>query len=318
MKKVSVDTIGGRIRALRTESEMSIVEFAKTIDVTPHYLSTVELGGKLPSDSLIRRIAEALGVSRDYIKNGNDSLNTMDALVAGNVNSNTNLKPQFEYDIDIATLSKIAPELIPSDGTEKPIQFTDISESWINNGTDISSAIRELSKIYDTLQNVQQTQKLRDAIRDFMRTKNRICRRMTPDIRERKEFTFDDGTTFSADTRTIRVKAQDTIYRFQYLYLESVTKKQAKAILEQRADSEGILYLVFTNKQLWRDFCQYADEIFEEEVESLSHFTVIALILVDTARKDKWEIRSENEKYIDFEAMTGIPLADIVDDYEEY
>lgn len=313
MKKVSVDTIGGRIRALRTESEMSIVEFAKTIDVTPHYLSTVELGGKLPSDSLIRRIAEALGVSRDYIKNGNDSLNTMDALVAGNVNSNTNLKPPFEYDIDIATLSKIAPELIPSDGTEKPMQFADISEFWINNGTDISSAIRELSKIYDTLQNIQQTQKLRDAIRDFMVKRSRTSRRIIPDISVHKEFACDDGTTFSTDVRTIRIKSRDAKYHFQYVYLESATKKQAKAILEQRPDSEDILYLVFTNKQLWRDFCRYADEIFEES--PTYSFTVTALILVDTIRKDRWEIRDENEVYIDLATLAEIPLEDLVEEY---
>lgn len=317
MKKISTDTIGGRIRALRTHSEISIKDLAKAVDITPHYLSTIEVGGKMPSDTLIRRISDVLKVSREYIKNGGDMPQGIKRPAPENTGRKMELKPSSAYDIDSAVLLEIAGGLVPSDEAEKlkSMQLEDILEFLIHHkDADVSDAMREISRIYDTLQHIYQTQKLRDALRDFMIQKSGACRRITPDTREQKEFTCDDGTSFRVDARIIRIRIQDTTRCFQYLYLDSVTKEQAKAILEQKSNYGGVLYMVFTSKQLWRDFCQYANDIYDES-ESIYSYTVTSLIQIDTIRKDKWEIRSENEVFIDFETMTGIPMEDLLEEY---
>lgn len=60
-------TNGPSIRAIRELLGVSISAFAPRCGVSQGYLSHVELGGKQPSPTVLRAIADQLGVSLDAI-----------------------------------------------------------------------------------------------------------------------------------------------------------------------------------------------------------------------------------------------------------
>lgn len=56
-------TLGVRIRELREEKDYSLREFAKKLgDISAAHISDIELGRRFPSDTLLRKIAQLLGV----------------------------------------------------------------------------------------------------------------------------------------------------------------------------------------------------------------------------------------------------------------
>ena len=56
--------LGDKIRELREEQDMSLRELAKKLEGgSAAHLSDIELGRRLPSESLLRQLAEKLGVS---------------------------------------------------------------------------------------------------------------------------------------------------------------------------------------------------------------------------------------------------------------
>ena len=56
-------TLGARIRELREDRDYSLREFAKKLgDVSAAHISDIELGRRFPSDALLRKIAQLLGV----------------------------------------------------------------------------------------------------------------------------------------------------------------------------------------------------------------------------------------------------------------
>ncbi len=61
-------TLGGRIRQLREEKDISLRELAKTIGVSAPFLSDVELGRRHPSDQHIVDLARALGTTPEEMK----------------------------------------------------------------------------------------------------------------------------------------------------------------------------------------------------------------------------------------------------------
>ncbi|MBI3764264.1 MAG: helix-turn-helix transcriptional regulator, partial [Chloroflexi bacterium] len=54
--------VGGRVRALREESGMSLRALAKSSEMSPNALSQIERGNASPSVSTLNRLAAALGV----------------------------------------------------------------------------------------------------------------------------------------------------------------------------------------------------------------------------------------------------------------
>lgn len=61
-----------RIRFIMNEMRLNQFNFAKRIDTDPSNLSK-HLNGKLPiNESLINKIVVNLGVSKNWLKNGND------------------------------------------------------------------------------------------------------------------------------------------------------------------------------------------------------------------------------------------------------
>lgn len=63
-------TLGQRIREIREAKDFSLRELAKQIDVTPAFLSDIELGRRNPSEKTLRTIARVLETPieelRDY------------------------------------------------------------------------------------------------------------------------------------------------------------------------------------------------------------------------------------------------------------
>lgn len=54
-------TLGERIRELREAQDLSLRELARKIDVTPPFLSDIELGRRYPSEKNLTAIARILG-----------------------------------------------------------------------------------------------------------------------------------------------------------------------------------------------------------------------------------------------------------------
>ena len=63
-----VKSLGQTIRELREEKDLSVRELAKKLDLSPAFLSDVELGRRHPSDDTLARIARILGVLVDKLR----------------------------------------------------------------------------------------------------------------------------------------------------------------------------------------------------------------------------------------------------------
>lgn len=67
-------TIAERIRLTRQKKKMSQVELAEITNINTKSLSRYELGTTIPPANLIAEIADALGVSTDYLIKGQTSI----------------------------------------------------------------------------------------------------------------------------------------------------------------------------------------------------------------------------------------------------
>src|SRR5215472_11108447 len=61
-------TLGQRLRELRDKADLSLRELAKRIGVTSPFLSDVELGRRFPSEEILAKLAGALNVSLEDLK----------------------------------------------------------------------------------------------------------------------------------------------------------------------------------------------------------------------------------------------------------
>lgn len=61
-------TLGERIRELRDEKDLSLRELGKKAQISPAFLSDIELGRRHPSDHVLRAIAKVLGTDYEELK----------------------------------------------------------------------------------------------------------------------------------------------------------------------------------------------------------------------------------------------------------
>ncbi|SHE84205.1 Helix-turn-helix domain-containing protein [Tissierella praeacuta DSM 18095] len=86
-------SISNRIKTLREEKDINQRDFADMIQINNSVLSRIESGERPVRDDEIVRIAEALGVSTDYllgrtdIKNPEDKIKNLDKLAHKEINS---------------------------------------------------------------------------------------------------------------------------------------------------------------------------------------------------------------------------------------
>ena len=63
-----IEGLGPYIRQLRDERDLSLREFAKKLDVSAPFVSDVELGRRHPSEEVLAKIAEVLGVRLEDLR----------------------------------------------------------------------------------------------------------------------------------------------------------------------------------------------------------------------------------------------------------
>jgi transcriptional regulator with XRE-family HTH domain len=61
-------SLGQRLRELRDKADLSLRELAKRIGVTSPFLSDIELGRRFPSEEILAKLAGALNVSPEDLK----------------------------------------------------------------------------------------------------------------------------------------------------------------------------------------------------------------------------------------------------------
>lgn len=61
-------TLGQLIRELRERKDLSLREFAGKLDVSAPFLSDIELGKRNPSNKVLSRIAQLLGISVEELR----------------------------------------------------------------------------------------------------------------------------------------------------------------------------------------------------------------------------------------------------------
>lgn len=81
--QAAIDSIGMRVRSLRTARGLGLRELARRINVTPSMLSQIERSRVNPSVGTLFRLAECLGTTTDYFFGSRGGLETTDVVVPG-------------------------------------------------------------------------------------------------------------------------------------------------------------------------------------------------------------------------------------------
>jgi transcriptional regulator with XRE-family HTH domain len=78
--------LGELIRNLRGRADLSLRELAKAVEVSAPFLSDVELGRRYPSDEVLIRVAKALGVPVEQLKQHDhrEAVSDLKKLIHGN------------------------------------------------------------------------------------------------------------------------------------------------------------------------------------------------------------------------------------------
>ena len=69
-RKRMIVTIGDRVRALRKEQKMTQADLAAKVSLTYIQIGRYEQQKSQPSGDVVRRLADALGTTADYLMNG--------------------------------------------------------------------------------------------------------------------------------------------------------------------------------------------------------------------------------------------------------
>lgn len=67
MDKVRDISIGMELRLMRTERELSMKDVADVIGISENYMSNIERDKKIPSDLIIRKLANFYGIEEKYM-----------------------------------------------------------------------------------------------------------------------------------------------------------------------------------------------------------------------------------------------------------
>src|SRR5690242_7688956 len=101
-------TLGEVVRELREKADLSLRELAKELDVSPPFVSDVELGRRYPSNETLQKIAKVLKTSVDDLKQHDhrDSVADIKKLIE----SNPSLGFAFRTAVEELKQGKITPE----------------------------------------------------------------------------------------------------------------------------------------------------------------------------------------------------------------
>ena len=91
-------TLGEFIRSKRDELDISLRELARRLEITPPFLSDIELGKRYPSEPVAAKLAGFLGVSLDELKtyDHRESISDLKRLLEENKNLNVAFRTAIE------------------------------------------------------------------------------------------------------------------------------------------------------------------------------------------------------------------------------
>ncbi|APV44909.1 DNA-binding transcriptional regulator, XRE-family HTH domain [Dehalogenimonas formicexedens] len=67
-------SIGDRIKAKRLDLKLTQQDLSNGLHITPQHISAIEQNKRLPSLSMLEKLAEELGVTIDYLVTGRESI----------------------------------------------------------------------------------------------------------------------------------------------------------------------------------------------------------------------------------------------------
>lgn len=107
LTKMLDKSLGEVIRALRDKAGLSLRELAKSVDVSAPFLSDVELGRRYPSEEVLGKVAKALKVSAEELKQHDhrEAVSHFKKLIAGNAT----LGAAFRNAVEDVRVGKISP-----------------------------------------------------------------------------------------------------------------------------------------------------------------------------------------------------------------
>jgi transcriptional regulator with XRE-family HTH domain len=78
-----------KLRALRMDTGISLRHLARDVDISPAFLSDIELGRRMPSRAVVCRIAKALSVEADVLLKYDPREGMNDIIATANANPNS-------------------------------------------------------------------------------------------------------------------------------------------------------------------------------------------------------------------------------------
>jgi transcriptional regulator with XRE-family HTH domain len=108
MTKQPAKTLGEFIRAKRDEIDLSLRELARELDITPPFLSDIELGKRYPSEPVMVKLAEffKIPVSELKLLDHRESLSELKRMIE----QNAKLNVAFRTAIEEVKEGKLSPE----------------------------------------------------------------------------------------------------------------------------------------------------------------------------------------------------------------
>ena len=315
--------LGGRVRYARMNQRMTIKELAELAGMSHNYLSTIERDENVPSDTLLRRMAEVLKVRFDYLKNG-------DSETAANKRRafTSDILPTSDYNADAAlflgmaskysvvagnehlakTIGRSEDELTKILSNTMSVRLTQKNYSDLAGEMDIAAALRGCSDLYRTLRSILLKQKLHDALRQYVNDEyggRSFYKFSKLDAEIEQHYTLENGEEFAVTSLIVEfVNSDGTVRTYKFPYLSEASEEQIIAILKQEQDDSKFTCLVFTDEDFLYDFkaCgeRYAEEqmTLRAEAEMLVHpeyWGNVSLAIFDE------ESGSIEEQYFDYD-----------------
>lgn len=105
---MAAKTLGEFVRSKRDELDISLRELARQLDITPPFLSDIELGKRYPSEPVMVKLAEFFKMPLDELKlfDHRESLSDLKRLLE----QNSNLNIAFRTAIEEVKDGKLSPE----------------------------------------------------------------------------------------------------------------------------------------------------------------------------------------------------------------
>jgi transcriptional regulator with XRE-family HTH domain len=106
MTKLPAKTLGEFIRAKRDETDLSLRELARQLEISPPFLSDMELGKRYPSEPVMAKLAEFFHIPIEELKllDHRESLSDLKRLLEQNSNLNVAFRTAIE-DVKDGTIS---------------------------------------------------------------------------------------------------------------------------------------------------------------------------------------------------------------------